>query len=731
MRPSHWLTLTDGSILTRQEQFVLRQVAAGEIADLKQQFGEAEEARRLRARFLEELLTGELKGVKVHRRGVRIRNGVIEEPFCLENAEANSEIWLNNCIFKESVSFGEAGFKYHLSLSGSHFLMEADFHRVKVAGGFFCRKTAFSGWVDFADATINGPFSADESGFLDKHYEANFNGIKVGQDATFDGTKFFGSADFGGANIAGQLIGRRTKFLREAHKINFNHMQVGKSVHLDAAEFHGPVDFSNTNVHGQFVARGAKFLSKDYKISFYGLQVGKDAFFQGCEFHGLVDFVLIRITGNLHLEPMLKLGNEMSTTFRGGVNFRGADIGGEFKAAKTHFLSHTWVNFEAVTVGRDFSAGGAIFAGSVNFSAMQVKKNFYIDPFGRIKSFKTLFKGAANFSDVEVHGVFNADRAIFRSESVIFTGLKVGKGAFFNGTIFCGGLVLKEGQLTDLVIRGLHRLSKGGLPLTEIVLNRTRIAHRLTIEDIEVKRFDARNLEVQGPAELRRLVIKREADFRDAAFHHLQVAEVSWLDPLQVQKKTEIFLDGMSYDSLTTKTNPEQAENWQELLAWLGLSRFNTQNYQELDAYLQRCGLRKWADKVHSAGKRRELCKLSRWSPARCLTRFFWGFLAGFGRKPGRVFWPALALVLLGWLIYSPVCLEPNHWLAAFQQGHPSLTGLAVSLDRFLPGVDLGVAKLCQPGDLSVLVWCYWHFQKIMGWILAPIVLAAIYTRIK
>ena len=62
MPPKQWLTLSDGSILTRQEQFVLRQVANGEIADLKQEFGVVEEDRRLRARFLEELLTGALQG---------------------------------------------------------------------------------------------------------------------------------------------------------------------------------------------------------------------------------------------------------------------------------------------------------------------------------------------------------------------------------------------------------------------------------------------------------------------------------------------------------------------------------------------------------------------------------------------------------------------------------------------------------------------------------------------
>jgi hypothetical protein len=72
-------TLQDGSSLTRQEEFVLKQAASGEIADLKQEFGAAEERRRLRALFLEELLTGELPGVEVHRRGVRIIQAVVEE----------------------------------------------------------------------------------------------------------------------------------------------------------------------------------------------------------------------------------------------------------------------------------------------------------------------------------------------------------------------------------------------------------------------------------------------------------------------------------------------------------------------------------------------------------------------------------------------------------------------------------------------------------------------------
>ena len=110
MIPKQQFTLADGSPLTRQESFALRQVAKGEIADLKKEFGEAEADRRLRARFLEELLTGEIKGVKIHRLGVKISNAIIEEPLELENAEVAVDIGLNSCIFKELVRFRDAFF---------------------------------------------------------------------------------------------------------------------------------------------------------------------------------------------------------------------------------------------------------------------------------------------------------------------------------------------------------------------------------------------------------------------------------------------------------------------------------------------------------------------------------------------------------------------------------------------------------------------------------------------
>ncbi len=730
MPPRPWFILSDGSPLTRQEIFVLRRVAAGEVADLKRKFGEAEENRRLRARFLEELLNEGLPGVKTSHQGVNIKNAVIEDPVNLPGAEIDYYVGLDDCTFKESVGFRDAHFKNSLSLVGSYFMQRADFDRVKVAVNVFCMNTVFSGPANFGGAAIARQFSARGAKFLCKNHRANFNHLKGGQSVHFHGAEFRGPVDFEAAEILGHFVMTGVKFFSEIDLADFSNMQIGQDLHLDEAEFGGPADFGNIDIRGQLVAYGTRFLS-DQKVDFRWLRVGRDAIFQGCDFHGVVSFILIKIAGDLHLGPLVKTGQELATTFHHDVNLRGAEIGGELQADKGHFLGHI-SNFEAVKVGRSFHASGALFGGTVNFRDMQVRNNFYIDPFGRMKFFKTLFKGAANFSDLEVHGVFNADQAIFQSESTIFSGLRVGQGAFFIGTIFFGGLVIKEGQLTDLVIRGLHQLSKGGLPLTEIVLNRTRIAHRLTIEDLEVKRFNARNLEVGGPAELRRLFIRDEADLRDAACHHLQVVEIDW--PAPEDGRARVYLDGFAYQSITTKSDPDTAEKWPELLAWLHLSRFNRRNYDQLDAYWQHGGLRKWADRAYIAGKRRELDRRTWWDPSRWLTEFFWGLLAGYGRKPGRCLWISMLLIILGAFILNPAEVLPPEFLSSLpgyydNAAHPIALRLIVSFANFvsaIPGWG-GHLSLASPEfHLFVFLW----FQRICGWILIPIGLAAIYTRL-
>ncbi len=301
----------------------------------------------------------------------------------------------------------------------------------------------------------------------------------------------------------------------------------------------------------------------------------------------------------------------------------------------------------------------------------------------------------------------------------------MGLGALFNGTIFFGEFSLKDAHLNDLEI--------SGLPLRELILNRTRMSRKLLVRNIALERLSARNLEVGLAVELSNLTIKTEADLRDSTFRQLRLYNTSWPAPRQGKKK--VYLDGLTYRLITTKPVPDAKESWQDLWDWLWYSRFNSQSYSQMEAYLRRAGLRKWSDKIYITGKRRQVAKLSRWHPARWLTKFFWGLLTGYGRRPGRLTWPALALVLLGWAAFSPPAQDFGaagaNWWGQFLADHPRWVGFFLSLDRFLPGVDLGVARLAPPAEVTVFVWIYWHLQKILGWTLGLIALAAVYTRIR
>ena len=54
-----------------------------------------------------------------------------------------------------------------------------------------------------------------------------------------------------------------------------------------------------------------------------------------------------------------------------------------------------------------------------------------------------------------------------------------------------------------------------------------------------------------------------------------------------------------------------------------------------------------------------------------------------------------------------------------------------ISLDQFIPAINLKVAENWQPPELSLRTWCWLQFERISGWILIPIGLAAIYSQFK
>ena len=120
------------SRLTPAEQWVLERVGAGGVADLRERFGEKEEARTIRGRFVEALLTDGFPGFKVHRSGIYLLNAIIPDPVSLAFGVVEHPVFLVGCHFRQLVDCGGSHFKKNLALMKSVFEQRTNFYRLKV-----------------------------------------------------------------------------------------------------------------------------------------------------------------------------------------------------------------------------------------------------------------------------------------------------------------------------------------------------------------------------------------------------------------------------------------------------------------------------------------------------------------------------------------------------------------------------------------------------------------------
>jgi hypothetical protein len=550
--------------------------------------------------------------------------------------------------------------------------------------------------VDFAGTAIGGQFSANGAKFESKDKEVNFNAMKVGQDAFLRDAVFQGPADFVGADIGGQFSAEEAQFNGQGrdNPVSFNGMHVGQDVLFRNTVFQGPVDLIGADIGRVFDARGAKFIGEDEENQ--------------------ANFGAMKVTHNAIFDH---------AWFKWPVDFSGMNIGRQFSAdgVQFHYVDSPAL-FHRLEVKQDAYFRGATFEGGADFTMMRIGGSFYLDPLPEIDELKrTRVKGDVQFGGGSIDGQLKADYACLGEKGeeslASFNGLTVGQEVFFKKTIFEGKVHICYAHLLDLIFQENPTIS-------EMFLENSNIARKLEISRTGIGNFQARNLEVKGPATMSQVKISMEADLQYSAFQTLNLKGVEWPQPKEGQE--QISLDGLTFQNLN-------AEGWQKVMEWLALSRFNSQTYSQVEGYLQRTGLKTWADKFFIAGKRREMGLLPWWK--RWSTRIFWGGLAGYGRKPYLVLpWILLFLALGAWA-FSPdfplKTLESHLYLKQMTESYPYTTKILLSLDRFLPGVDLGVAKHWAPKNICLWSWIYWYMQKLLGWILIPVALAAIYTRIK
>ena len=98
------------SALSPAEEYVLTQVAQGEIADLEVKFKKGEADRVVRASFLEALVINQNNNYKIDKMGIQIIGARIPGTLSLANTEISYYLSLAKCHF-DDVDFFQTVFK--------------------------------------------------------------------------------------------------------------------------------------------------------------------------------------------------------------------------------------------------------------------------------------------------------------------------------------------------------------------------------------------------------------------------------------------------------------------------------------------------------------------------------------------------------------------------------------------------------------------------------------------
>ena len=179
----------------------------------------------------------------------------------------------------------------------------------------------------------------------------------------------------------------------------------------------------------------------------------------------------------------------------------------------------------------------------------------------------------------------------------------------------------------------------------------------------------------------------------------------------------------MSYKYIRAAANELESHN--ALLKLANQSAYTADVYGNLEAFFSRQGYREDADRAFIAGKSRErkeyLHGLS-W-----LGSWLLYLLVGYGRHPSNAGYLCVLFVALGCVLFAPHKMEPQK-----PDDAPRVYNrFWYSLDLFLPFVDLQADDVWKPKTEQRLLRHYVRLHVMLGWILIPIVLAALTGLIK
>jgi hypothetical protein len=477
----------------------------------------------------------------------------------------------------------------------------------------------------------------------------------------------------------------------------------------------------------------------DEPIDVRNAQIRGDVRLEQCHFNKTVTFVNANFLGNLSFNR---------SWFEGEADFMGMKVGGDALFNATTFDGPA-VRFKRVNVVNDFRAFAAKFRNKQHgafFDRMKVGGAAYFEG--------ASFEGHATFFRADIAGKFTAANATFGNEQMEaqhgfeadFRSMKVGVDADFSGALFegqasfaradiAGDFNAFKARFQNEQLAGFLRMKVGG----SAVFNRASFKGQAGFAEADIaSNFNASGAMFQNQAIFLKLKVGGRAFFAGTRFEgpvDFSFADISWLDLSGAswpKLSGQVHLQGMNYNYIRAgKENENEPKSHKEkerksheaLLELAEQSSYTADVYTNLESFFLRQGYRADADKAFIAGKSRERQKYFdngdwlHWLGS--LTLYL---LVGYGRRSWQAAILCAILVALGCVFFAPDKMEPQN-----PGDTPRVySRFWYSLGLFLPFVDLQSNKVWKPKADQTRLRHYMRVHILLGWILIPIVLAAL-----
>jgi hypothetical protein len=251
----------------------------------------------------------------------------------------------------------------------------------------------------------------------------------------------------------------------------------------------------------------------------------------------------------------------------------------------------------------------------------------------------------------------------------------------------------------------------------------------LSVRAAQPRKVEAQLLNVGRLASFGRTVTgffaTNEFFLADARFQKITVYEFEQWKANAV--KGALTLDGISFRELSLSSNGKvrKAAAMLELLD-SEQSIYGPQPYLALEQNLSTNGDQDGADSVYIHMRERQRIRIMSWVAR--TTDWVLEWLIGYGREPGRAVWWTLGFVALGMLIFSPRHMVPqdDEGDDSGEKNNATYSRFWYSLDVLAPAIELGADKAWQPNPNWWFGRTYAYIHRIVGWILVPLILAAL-----